>query len=154
MLFEFPHIMDSAHLYGRVAKALKTAILLSAVCVTNSSAAERWIRVTTTHFEMYTTNTEKQARAALQVFEHVRYFFLQASQSKSAPDATGAHHRAYSLFTERAYSYLRLNQPKDVRPLAIRAQQYAQRDQQKEQVAQMLRGLDRLDPESASSTAK
>ncbi len=65
---------------------LGIATLLPLFCLVRADAAERWIRLTTPHFEMYTTNGEKQARAALAVFEQVRYFFLQNSQSKSVPD--------------------------------------------------------------------
>jgi hypothetical protein len=49
-------------------------------------ASPRWIRVTTTHFEMYTTNSEKQAVRALQGFEQVISFFLQNSKNKQAPE--------------------------------------------------------------------
>lgn len=49
-------------------------------------AAEHWIRVSSPHFEMYTTNGERQATEALKVFEQVRYFFLQRSSSKTAPN--------------------------------------------------------------------
>lgn len=64
--------------------------LLFAVAFVFSSiqtrAAEHWIRVSTPHFEMYTTNGEKQAIGALQVFEQVRYFFMEKSPSKTAPN--------------------------------------------------------------------
>ena len=49
-------------------------------------ASLRWICVTTPHFEMYTTNSEKQAVQALQSFEQVRFFFLQNSKNKQAPE--------------------------------------------------------------------
>lgn len=49
-------------------------------------ASPRWICVTTPHFEMYTTNSEKQAVQALQSFEQVRFFFLQNSKNKQAPE--------------------------------------------------------------------
>ena len=43
------------------------------------SARQRWISVTTSNFEMYTTSSEAQAIQALQGFEQVRSFFLQSS---------------------------------------------------------------------------
>jgi hypothetical protein len=60
--------------------------LLAACASCPLSAAQRWISLTTPHFEMYTTNTEKQATRALQAFEQVRYFFLQNSRNKQAPE--------------------------------------------------------------------
>src|ERR1041385_6799835 len=45
-------------------------------------AAEQWTKVTTPHFELYTTAGEKKAREAILYFEQVRSFFLQASPSK------------------------------------------------------------------------
>lgn len=51
-----------------------------------ASAAEHWTRVATAHFEMYTTNSEKQATRALQTFEGVRYFFTRIGRSNFAPD--------------------------------------------------------------------
>ena len=58
------------------------------LCIVSSDlkAAEHWIHLVTPHFDMYTTNGEKQATSALKVFEQVRYFFLQNSNAKSASD--------------------------------------------------------------------
>ena len=50
------------------------------------SAADQWIRLTTPHFEMYTTAGEKKGREAILYFEQVRSFFLRGSPSKKAPD--------------------------------------------------------------------
>lgn len=49
-------------------------------------AAEQWIKLTTPHFEMYTTNRERKAVEALQIFEEARGFFEEYSPSKTAPD--------------------------------------------------------------------
>lgn len=70
-------------------------------------AAEHWIRVTTPHFEMYTTNGEKQATAALEVFEQVRYFFLQNSKSKTVP---GTPVRIIAFRSEKEYTPYRFNE--------------------------------------------
>jgi len=47
---------------------------------------EHWIRLTTPHFELYSTAGEKKAREALLYFEQVRSFFLETSGSKKAPE--------------------------------------------------------------------
>lgn len=52
------------------------------------------------HFEMYTTNSEKQAARALQVFEQVRYFFLEGGKVKPAADTTV---RIIAFSSERDY---------------------------------------------------
>lgn len=68
-------------------RLLLAALLAGVVSSSPISTAEHWIRVSTPEFEMYTTNGEKQATAALKVFEQVRYFFLQNSHSKAPPQA-------------------------------------------------------------------
>ncbi len=69
-------------------------------------AAEHWIRVSTSHFEMYTSNSEKQAVNALQTFEEVRSFFLQASHSKAAQEQPV---RIIAFNSEKEYKPYRLN---------------------------------------------
>ena len=49
-------------------------------------AADQWIKLTTPHFELYTTAGEKKGREAILYFEQVRSFFLQASPSKHVPE--------------------------------------------------------------------
>lgn len=49
-------------------------------------AAEQWIKVSTPHFELFTTAGEKKGREAILYFEQVRSFFLQASPAKTAPE--------------------------------------------------------------------
>lgn len=70
-------------------------------------AAQKWIRVWTPHFEMYTTNGEKQAARALQTFEQVRSFFLQNSKSKQAPDELV---RIIAFSSEKEYRPYRFNE--------------------------------------------
>jgi len=55
---------------------------------------------------MYTTNGEKQAIRALQVFEQVRYFFLQNRKNKQAPDGRV---RIIAFSSEKEYQPYRLN---------------------------------------------
>ena len=44
-----------------------------------SAAQDQWLHLTTPHFEMYTTGSEKRAREVILYFEEVRSFFIQAS---------------------------------------------------------------------------
>src|ERR1700679_2066797 len=43
---------------------------------------DTWIRVTSSHFEMYATCDQKKARDAILHFERVRDFFMEASPVK------------------------------------------------------------------------
>src|SRR5450432_3527638 len=70
-------------------------------------ASPKWISVSTPHFEMYTTNSERSATQALRVFEQVRYFFLQNSPSKSAPEAVV---RIIAFKSEKEYKPYRINE--------------------------------------------
>lgn len=84
--------------------ALASVLLTVSPCI---SAAEHWIRLTTPHFEMYTTNGVKPGTAALGVFEQVRYFFLQNSRSQSAPDTPV---RIIAFKSEKEFQPYRINQ--------------------------------------------
>lgn len=70
------------------------------------TASQHWIRVATPHFEMFTTNNEKQATRALQTFEQVRYFFLQNNQKKQAPDGQV---RIIAFSSEKDFKPYRMN---------------------------------------------
>lgn len=60
-----------------------SALLLTFFAIHSYAADLRWLRVSTPHFEMYTTGSEEQALAELQMFEQVRYFFLRADGANS-----------------------------------------------------------------------
>ncbi len=64
-------------------RRLAVLIVLGSCALT---AAEQWIRLTTPHFELYTSAGEKKGREAILYFEQVRSFFLAASPSKRVPD--------------------------------------------------------------------
>ena len=66
-------------LWGRRSCRLPALSLINILLALPATAADHWIRLTTTHFEMYTTSDEKKAREAILHFERVRDFFLQAS---------------------------------------------------------------------------
>jgi tetratricopeptide (TPR) repeat protein len=83
------------------------APLLMVLVAGNLCAAEHWIVLKTPHFEMYTTNSEKQGTQALKVFEQVRYFFMEANPSKTAP---GTPVRIIAFRNEKEYKPYRLNE--------------------------------------------
>jgi Tfp pilus assembly protein PilF len=83
------------------------AIALLPSVSTPLQAAERWIKLTTPHFEMYTTNSAKEGTQALKVFEQVRYFFLQSSSSKTAPETPV---RIVAFKSEKEYKPYRVNE--------------------------------------------
>ncbi|MBV9266682.1 MAG: hypothetical protein JO061_10990, partial [Acidobacteriaceae bacterium] len=97
-------------------------LLVVAACALRPlSAGQRWICVTTPHFEMYTTNSEKQATRALQVFEQVRYFFLQSSKNKQAPEGRV---RIIAFSSEKDYKAYRPNAGTFAYYLQSRARDY------------------------------
>lgn len=71
------------------------------------TAADQWIRLTTPHFEMYTSAGENKGREAILYFEQVRSFFLQASPSKHAPDFPV---RIIAFRGEKQYKPYRINE--------------------------------------------
>jgi tetratricopeptide (TPR) repeat protein len=82
-------------------------ILATFLLITGTlSAGEEWIKVTTPHFELYTTAGEKKAREAILYFEQVRSFFLQASPSKKVPEFPV---RIIAFRSEKEYRPYRIN---------------------------------------------
>ena len=69
--------------------------------------AEQWTKVTSPHFELYSTAGEKKAREAILYFEQVRTFFLQASPSKKAPEFPV---RIIAFRSEKEYQPYRKNE--------------------------------------------
>ena len=70
-------------------------------------AADQWTKVTTPHFELFTTAGEKKGREAILYFEQVRSFFMQASPSKSAPEFPV---RIVAFRGEKQYQPYRINE--------------------------------------------
>lgn len=94
---------------GSLARLCKTAVhfFIALACATSPLlAAPHWISVTTSHFEMYTTNNEKQAERALQTFEQVRYFFERNSRNHQAP---GSRVRIIAFSSENEFKPYRMN---------------------------------------------
>lgn len=73
-----------SQLYYSRSRTVARVAILALACLVSAHGEEKWIRLTSVHFEMFTSNGEKQAREALSHFEQARSFFLQASPSHSA----------------------------------------------------------------------
>ena len=54
-----------------------TAVILAPTITTD--AAEQWRKVTSSHFEVYTTDSTSRGKTALQYFEQVRDFFIRTT---------------------------------------------------------------------------
>ena len=67
-------------------KYILTIILACLLPVARSFAAEqKWIRAASANFELYTTENDAKARAALDHFEAVRAYFLKAVRAGGPP---------------------------------------------------------------------
>lgn len=64
---------------------MRWAVLILA-SVVSAQAADRWIRLSTPQFELYTTAGEKKGKDTLRHFEKVREFFLKASPVRARED--------------------------------------------------------------------
>jgi len=73
-------LISSSVITSRYFCLISLPFLVSSLC-----GADQWVRLSTPHFELYTSAGEKKGREAILYFEQVRSFFLQASQSKRAP---------------------------------------------------------------------
>jgi tetratricopeptide (TPR) repeat protein len=81
-------------------------VLLLLTCC-GFASEPRWIKVTSSNFELYTTAGEKKAREAVLHFEQVRGFFLKATGSK--PSAKGRV-RIVAFQSEKEFVPYRINE--------------------------------------------
>jgi len=82
-----------------------------------SFAAEtKWIHATSEHFDMYTAESEGDAKAALQHLEAVRAYFLASTHSK---DPGGQPVRIVAFHTEGDYSKYRPSEVGSARAYAV-----------------------------------
>jgi tetratricopeptide (TPR) repeat protein len=65
---------------------MRRLLLLLTLFAASGRAADQWTRVTTPHFELYTTAGEKKGRELILYFEQVRSFFTQSTPSKNGYD--------------------------------------------------------------------
>lgn len=86
--------------------SLITAILVAFTHIP-LAAADQWVKLSTPHFELYTTAGEKKGREAILYFEQVRSFFLEASASKRVSEFPV---RIVAFRGEKQYQPYRLNE--------------------------------------------
>ncbi len=84
-------------------------LLLGLAPLASLRAEEKWIKLSTPHFEMFTPNGEKRAKEALLQFEQVRTFFRQAT-NKGKEDNTGTRVRIVAFRGEKDYKPYRMNE--------------------------------------------
>jgi Flp pilus assembly protein TadD len=83
------------------AKHAAAAVLASVLVVPAAVAADQWIKLKSSHFELYTTAGEKKGREAILYFEQVRDFFSKAMPQSKA--AQGAAARIVAFRSEKEY---------------------------------------------------
>src|SRR5215472_3952923 len=94
---------------------MRAAILLLALAASLPAAPEagEWLRLTTPHFELYTTAGERRGRETILHFEQVRSFFMNASPVHSGPEfpvriiafRTDKQYTPYAISTAAAAYY-------------------------------------------------
>lgn len=84
------------------------AVLLAGALLPSVAAAAQWLKLTSAHFELYTTAGEKKGREAVLYFEQVRDFFSRTrSSDKPMPNARV---RIIAFQSEKEYAPYRLNE--------------------------------------------
>jgi Flp pilus assembly protein TadD len=68
-------------------RRILVAALFAIISSREPRAAEQWLRLTTPHFEMFTTAGEKKGRECILYFETVRQFFVDARFAKNTAGA-------------------------------------------------------------------
>lgn len=85
-------------------------ILLSFTACVSLRAEEKWIKLSTPHFEMFTPNGEKRAKEALLRFEQVRTFFRLATQKPKGSNTYETRVRIVAFRGEKDYKPYRMNE--------------------------------------------
>jgi Flp pilus assembly protein TadD len=92
---------------GRFAAAMLASVLTDSV----ATAAEQWLKLTSAHFELYTTAGEKKGREAILYFEQVRDFFGRARGD--AKPVTTAPVRIIAFRSDKEYKPYRISESAD-----------------------------------------
>ena len=90
--------------FGRSAAAVLASVLLSPM----APAAEQWVKLTSSHFELFTTAGERKGREALLYFEQVRDFFNRTRSSDNP--VPNARVRIIAFQSEKEYAPYRINE--------------------------------------------
>jgi len=89
-------------------RSAATAVFASVFVVPVATAAEQWLKLKSSHFELYTTAGERKGREAILFFEQVRDFFSKAlTRSKSS---SAAPVRIVAFRSEKEYKPFRPNE--------------------------------------------
>src|SRR4030088_802862 len=89
---------------GRFAAAVLASVFTASV----ATAAEQWLKLTSAHFELYTTAGEKKGREAILYFEQVRDFFGKARGD--AKPVTTVPVRIIAFRSDKEYKPYRINE--------------------------------------------
>lgn len=95
-MFRFP---------GKVLAHTAAIMIGAALAQPLFSAPEKWIKLETPHFELFTTASEKKGREAILYFEQVRSFFQELSTSRQGQPPV----RIVAFRGEREYKPYRMN---------------------------------------------
>jgi hypothetical protein len=83
------------------------AVLASASYASHAAAAEQWLKLKSSHFELYTTAGERKGREALLYFEQVRDFFSRTRSSNNFVPSTPV--RIIAFRSEKEFARYRIN---------------------------------------------
>jgi len=83
------------------------AAVLAGIVLQPLTAAEQWVKLTSSHFELLTTAGEKKGREALLYFEQVRDFFSRTRPSDQP--VPGGRVRIVAFRSDKEYSRYRMN---------------------------------------------
>src|ERR1700720_4695592 len=89
---------------------LKLAVLLALGSTQPTFAAEQWLKIKSSNFELFTTAGEKKGREAILYFEQVRSLFNKLAKSGSGPVTPV---RIIAFNSEKEYKPYRFNESAD-----------------------------------------
>src|SRR5690349_8534110 len=84
-------------------KRATVAALAGFWLVATATAAEQWLKLKSSHFELYTTAGEKKGREAILYFEQVRDFFSKANPQSKSTAGWSAPARIIAFRSEKEY---------------------------------------------------
>ena len=85
------------------------AVLAGLLVHPAAAAAEQWLKLKSSHFELYTTAGEKKGREAILYFEQVQDFFSRA-RSSNAKLISDASIRIVAFRSENEFKPYRINE--------------------------------------------
>jgi Flp pilus assembly protein TadD len=89
-------------------RAVAAGVLVTVFAVALAHGAEQWLKLKSSHFELYTTAGEKKGREALLYFEQVRDFFGKVKKSDKTDSKTPV--RIIAFRSDKEYKPYRINE--------------------------------------------